>query len=400
MVVSALLAAGTAARAQEETEPMLSLDEEFARLAEEIPGFGGLYLDEEGTTHVYLQDLSRAEDVQDLGESVEVHQGDYDFRDLFAWKDEVRELLGRREAYFLDIDEQRNRLLFGVDRELLEEFQGELQTYLRNTRVPPEAVLVEAAEPIVTQEQLTDTIRPVPGGVQIWSSGGACTLSVNAKRLGVRGFITNSHCTATRGVVDGTVMFQATSASADRIGVETVDPAFFTGGPCPSGKKCRRSDAAFFAYDDEDLSEGGQIANPTLCGLGFPGSLDTNPAQPRRPVTGFLFGTPVSGSVVTKVGRTTGCTFGAQKNTCVDANVSQPIPFLPGWSFVTDMTMLCQNLSSAFSQSGDSGSPVFLAKKNAATLAGIHWGRNGSSAIYSPWLFVHSELGGPFPELP
>jgi hypothetical protein len=58
--VGMLLAAGPAVRAQEEGKTPLTLDEEYARLAEEVPGFGGLYLDAEGTTHVYLRDLSRA----------------------------------------------------------------------------------------------------------------------------------------------------------------------------------------------------------------------------------------------------------------------------------------------------------------------------------------------------
>lgn len=95
VLVGALLSV-PAAQAQDEGTTPLTLDEEYARLAEEVPGFGGLYLDPEGTTHVYLLDLSRAREVQDLGERVEVHQGLYDFRDLFAWKEEVRPLLSQR----------------------------------------------------------------------------------------------------------------------------------------------------------------------------------------------------------------------------------------------------------------------------------------------------------------
>jgi hypothetical protein len=89
-----------------------NLDEEFARLAEKVPGFGGL--GEAGTTQVYLQDLSRAREVQDLGERVEVRQGEHDFRDLLAWKDALRPLLAEKGAVLLDIEERRNRLVFGV----------------------------------------------------------------------------------------------------------------------------------------------------------------------------------------------------------------------------------------------------------------------------------------------
>src|SRR6185295_6756320 len=105
LLIGALPALAPVARAQETVAP-LTLDQEYARLAEQVPGFGGLYLDEEGTTHVYLQDLSRAREVQGLGERVEVHQGQYDFRDLMAWKDELRPLLARRGAAFLDIEER------------------------------------------------------------------------------------------------------------------------------------------------------------------------------------------------------------------------------------------------------------------------------------------------------
>ncbi|HEY4591225.1 MAG TPA: hypothetical protein VIJ61_02390, partial [Thermoanaerobaculia bacterium] len=63
--LAALLIAAPAARAQEMPQ---TLDQEYARMAERVPGFGGLYLDEQGTTHVYLQDLSRAGDMQGLGD--------------------------------------------------------------------------------------------------------------------------------------------------------------------------------------------------------------------------------------------------------------------------------------------------------------------------------------------
>ncbi|MFL6202039.1 MAG: hypothetical protein ACJ76J_22930 [Thermoanaerobaculia bacterium] len=389
LLIGALLAVVPAARAQEEGG--MTLDEEFARLADEIPGFGGLYLDAEGTTHVYLTDLSRAREVQNLGERVEVHQGEYDFRNLFAWKDEVRPLLERSGAVFLDIDEQRNRLLFGVERDALKTFDSELQDFLRGTRVPPEAVIVEVGDPFEPQEKLTDKIRPVPMGVQIQRSG-FCTLGVNAVRSGVKGFVTCSHCTATRSVVEGSVFFQSTTGSANQIGVETVDPPFFVFNGfngCPPGRLCRHSDAVFVAYDSASLSEKGKIANPLSCGFAA-GTVEIDPAQPRRSLTGYTFGSPLVGAPVTKVGRTTGCTIGFHTNTCVDANV-----------FLTNITMLCQNRVSGVSAGGDSGSPVFLDGGDEATLVGVLWGGGSGFYVYSPWLFVHAELGGLItPDLP
>jgi hypothetical protein len=390
LLAGLLLAAAPAARAQ---ELELSLDEQYARLAESVPGFGGLYLDEEGTTHVYLQDLSREREVQNLGERVVVHQGDYDFRDLFAWREEVRPQLAERGAVSLDIDERRNRLVFGVERESLGEFAARLGDFLRGTRVPPEAVTVEDAEPVSPFASLSDKIRPVPGGVKITPVGSgvmpSCTLGVNAIWFGVKGFIINSHCTQTRSFVDGTLFYQNTFTSANLIGIETIDPPYFISSPCPAGRKCRRSDASFASYATASDSQGGKIANPVICGFGgLPGSTNINPAQPRLSVTNFLFGTP-AGSFVWKVGITTGCTMGSLKNTCVDVNTTN------------SYTMLCQDQVSAKADFGDSGSPVFLQSGTEATLVGILWGGSldGLTYTYSPWLFVHGELGGVTPNL-
>lgn len=389
LCVAALLGAVPAVRAQDEVP--LSLDDEYAAMAARMPGFGGLYLDERGTTHVYLQDVTRAGEMLGLSDRVVFERGDYDFRDLKAWKDQVRPELSVAGAVFLDIDERRNRLVFGVEREAIDRFTEELQRYLRDTRVPPEAVIVQAAEPIQPVALLTDTIRPVPGGVQISvrlnsSSIGFCTLGTNAVRAGVKGFITASHCTPTSGFVDGSTFAQSTLGFP--IGVETVDPPFFLGGSCPSGRRCRRSDTAFFAYNSASLSAGGKIANPLFWGLNS-GTLQISPAIPRLPVGGFLFGNLPSGTLVFKVGSTTGGTMGSVNCTCVDVNDS-----------TSTITQLCQDIAGARAGSGDSGSPVFVQSGGVATLAGIVWGADSSTYVYSPWSFVFTELGGPNPSAP
>jgi hypothetical protein len=384
-IAGVLLAVVPAVRAQEPGGMPMTLDEEYARLAEEIPGFGGLYLDTVGTTHVYLQDLSRERDVQDLGDRVVVEQGDYDFRDLVAWKEELGPQLSQKGAVFLDIDERVNRIVLGVERDSLATFAAELEKFLQETRVPPEAVLVEAAEPVVAAMSLTDSFRPVPGGVQVQSAGGTCTLGINATRQGVRGFVINSHCTITRGGVEGTVFSQSTVIGAlNRIGVETVDPPYFTGGSCPPNRRCRASDAAFAAYDSSSFSAGGKLANPAFCMFGA-GTTTISSQTPRRPVTGFLFGSPASGSVVTKIGRTTGCTLGATLSTCASVNV-----------LLSDITMLCQNRVAGLAGPGDSGSPVFLDPGDGATLTGILWGitLGTETYVYSPWLWVFAEISG------
>jgi hypothetical protein len=338
-------------------------------------------------------DLSREGDVQNLGERVVVEQGAYDFRDLFAWKDELRPQLIQRGVVFLDIDEQRNRLVLGVESGSMETFTAQLETFLRSSRVPPAAVIVEAAEPTAPLAALNSKLRPVPQGVQIQRGkilGGECTLGINGTRQGVRGFVTASHCTAFQSVVDGAVFFQASNGSSlDRVGVEKVDPPFFGGGACPFPRVCRFSDAAFVAYDKPSLSAGRLIANPQSCSF-VAGPITLNLLTPFLPMTGFMLGTPPAGTIVTKIGRTTGCTFGFTKGTCVDVNVSG-----------TNITMLCQQLVAGVSLKGDSGAPVFLHGADHATLTGILWGgdASGSTYAYSPFMSVFTELGGVFPDV-
>src|SRR4051812_49921355 len=125
--------------------------------------------------------------MQGRGRRVVFKQGCYNCGHLFAWKDQVRPQLAQPGAVYLDTDEQRNRLVFGVERAYIDRFNEGLQSFLRGTRVPPAAVIVEASEPIVlTTEILTNKIRPVPAGVLITRPLGSfyvfgpCTLRANA----------------------------------------------------------------------------------------------------------------------------------------------------------------------------------------------------------------------------
>jgi hypothetical protein len=391
----AILGGAAGAGAQDDglpAEAPFTIDQEYARIAEQVPGFGGLYLDERGTTHVYLQDLSRAREVYGLGERVEVHQGDYDFRDLYAWKSEVRELLSRPGMVSLDIDETRNRLVIAAEPAYVERIQRELRDLLRPTSVPVAAVLVDAGRPVEELVDLRDKFRPVPGGVQIRNqNGGQCTHGVNATRANTRGFVTNSHCTTVRSQVEGTIFFQHSTDAENRVGVETVDPAFFMTGDCPNNFRCRYSDSAFVAYDDPGLSAGGKIANPMFCSTQA-GTVDVSPVLPRVPITGFTISSPASGTVLYKVGRSTGCTFGSLKSTCADIVVNKKVN---GQSIPTDIMMLCQNTMAAIGAPGDSGSPVYRKSGNEGILMGLLWGGNTDAGrlIYSPWAFVVADLG-------
>jgi hypothetical protein len=387
---------GAAAAGAQDAGPLVemprTIDQEYAEMAERVPGFGGLYLDELGTTHVFLVDLSREREVQNLGERVEVHQGDYDFRDLYAWKSELRQFLSREGMVSLDIDESRNRLVLAAERPYDDRLRNELIGLLRPTSVPAAAVLVEAEELPELQADLQDKIRPVPSGVQIQNNtNGTCTLGVNVTRDGVRGFVTNSHCTGAMGEVTGKIFHQAWVGPLNRVGVETLDPAFTASIFCPDNYRCRFSDSAFVAYDDAALSEGGNIALPAWC-LNPPGTLEIGIALPRLPITGATYTNPPIGSILQKVGRTTGCTLGPLKQTCSDIILP---PKVDGNPANTDLVLLCQNQVLAAVNPGDSGSPVFRRLGNEAILEGLLWGKSANRFLYSPWSSVTFELGIP-----
>ena len=110
--------------------------------------------------------------------------------------------------------------------------------------------MVERTEPIYFAATLRDKVTPRRGGLQISSAGGTCTLGFNTRvssgLLSFRSFITASHCTNVQGGVESTQFHQPFASNP--IGTEVADPVYFTGFPCPSGRRCRFSDAARALY--------------------------------------------------------------------------------------------------------------------------------------------------------
>jgi hypothetical protein len=256
--------------------------------------------------------------------------------------------------------------------------------------VPSDAVVVEEVEPVRLAATLRDRVRPVVGALQInFDPPGTpgfsfvCTLGFNATRNGQRSFITNSHCTNTQGGNESTPYWQPTQGVAPtRIATEVADPAYSTGGVgCPSGRRCRRSDAARARYASGTTSTLGRIARTSGANNGS------------ITITGNFTitaeGSAIAGQQVHKIGRTTGWTRGAVSGTCVNTNVAG-----------TNITQLCQTWVLAGVAGGDSGSPVFRRQgtTNNVTLVGILWGggvlSDGSTLyVFSPISNIEMELG-------
>ena len=272
---------------------------------------------------------------------------------------------------YTDADETRGRFVVGVvDRDV----EPLVHARARALGVPFQLVDVVETQPIVQVTTLQNQVRPVVGGLQIRFSQYLCSLSFNAVRNGVSGFVTASHCSDIQGAADGTQYYQPLNQMTnEHIGQEIADPGFFR---CARGRKCRYSDANFSQADAGVVTLGG-IAKTTGPNNG---SLDIGG---QFTITGEESG--VAGQTVNKVGRTTGWTQGKVTNTCVNTGVSG-----------TNIVLLCQNFVDAGVGAGDSGSPVFrIVSGNNVVLHGTLWGGNtaGTMFVYSPIHYIEQELG-------
>ncbi|MBI1766537.1 MAG: hypothetical protein HYR56_34450 [Acidobacteria bacterium] len=385
-------------------QPPPTLDDRLAEVARRVPAFGGMYIGENRALHVYLLDTTQraaaeAAIIEVFGRprlpegGIEVEQGQYSFLALKAWHDRHRlTTLTIPGVVTTSIRESKNRLQIGVDSASV---MPAVERALAQFGVPRQAVDIVETPRVEFLQGLQDTQRPVLGGLQIDFGLGLCTTSFLAARAGAAGFVTCSHCTATRGVVDGTVYHQAVkNGVANRIGAEIADPPFIVNGPCPGGRLCRFSDTAFARR-----SHGLNQATPLMAG-DF-GHIATTPYNSVSPIlTKFRIfdevAFPLEGETLAKEGRTTGMTEGQVSDTCTDINVSDKNGNDSG------ITMLCQNRVQANSMPGDSGSPVFRWESSAlqgglpsAHLYGTLWGgtKAGGEFDFSSMGLIESELG-------
>jgi len=307
--------------------------------------------------------------------------------ELDSWHSAIAPVLSIDGVNLTDADETTMTLLVGV------EDLGITEQVLHTVSalgVPPTVVRVEQWDPI--RIALDDRHRPMVGGLQIqFQSGflglstGTCTAGFGfaSTSLNARGFITNSHCTRTRGELDNGRYWSPTrpASDGDQVGTEIKDPPFFTGGVCPAGRKCRYSDAAAVRTTAAADMNVGTIARPSLNSTSWAG---------QDVFRVYNEATPSTTMTATKVGRTTGRTQGPVTHTCANTNVAD-----------SDITMLCQNFVRATVDPGDSGSPVFQITNspsaNNVALLGVLWGETTSGGYeyfcFSSMSRIKQEIG-------
>jgi hypothetical protein len=360
-------------------------------LARTVPGFGGFFVDDQGTPTVYLTNSGRrAAAEQALGPWLrERHRPEAALRVLparFAWTDLERwyaqaspEALAVPGAVFADADEAGNRVHIGVEHAAA---ASGVRSVLARLSIPAAAADVEIVAPIREVATLRGVVRPVVAGVQINFPGFLCSMGFNATRQTVKGFVTASHCTTTQGGVESTSYWQPLQTTRPvKIATETVDPGYKTTlAGCPSGRRCRRSDAAFAKYVNATTNTLGRIAR-----TGSTSSTDLTIVGGWTVTSNATSSSFTVGEIVNKVGRTTGWSRGKVTATCATVNVSG-----------TSITQICQTIVNAKVGAGDSGADVFKVTTGTnVKLDGVLWGgsTNGMTFVFSPFANITGELG-------
>jgi hypothetical protein len=376
--------------------PPMTLDDFFEEMAKKIPGgFAGMYRESNGTVVVMLVDrrheadasaaLHRFGGVRQVAKAgMSYKTAKYNFAQLRGWARALDHVWADAGVVLMDIAEERNKIVIGIKDPSVE---ARLPGLLNGRGIPNDAISFEVISDVVLDVTLSDTVRPVPAGMKATIPG--CTLGYNAEHyIYGRTVLVNSHCTPTRWGLDGVVVPQPTGGP--RIGVEVVDPPMITmpaGYGCPSGSRCRYSDAALIQYDENVAYELGTIAKPT--GLGST-TIDSN--DPRFWVSmsydsSCYYGPcQIYGDSISKVGMKTGWTSGTVNGTCFTI-------LRPGGH------LLCQYSGTYNSDGGDSGSPVFQISFSPSVVAyGIHWGHddNSGTRYYSPTHGFRHDVGNNF----
>ena len=367
-----------------------------AEFNRQVPGFGGFYLNQDGTPTVYLtRGSSRAPAERLLAgylsanglstAAVHVLEAQYRWQQLQRWQAAASvQGLAIAGAVFVDNDETINRIKIGVSDMGA---AGQVRAAVTRAGVPAEAVTIERVEPIIQVATLQDVVdRPVRAGVQINFPGYLCSVGFNATSGTQKSFITASHCTNKQGGVEGTPYWQPLeSVDPTQIATEVADPVYQkgVGAGCPRSRLCRYSDASRAAYSNganQALGLIAQTSGPNNGSLNIVGSFSITSND-----CGTTGGCLAVGTTVNKVGRTTGWTAGNITNTCVNTGVSG-----------SRIVQLCQTFVSAGVGGGDSGSDVFqITSTTNVKLAGVLWGGNGAGTqfVYSPFGNVTRELG-------
>ena len=229
-------------------------NEKLEGVGNEVPGFGGMYLDpdDRNVLKVFLLDPANADEAGRVRQAIvdefpdvvpsggiSLVKGDYSVTQLSGWYDDLRRAVAQSEEIrqglvFTDLQEGSNRLDVGVDREAL---VSKVKAVAVEAGVPAGALRVffeerfefwggpegdgvsslDVGEIGTRHQTVRHRFRPLFGGLQ--SEGddrGLCTYGFNAIRSNVKGFVVPSHCTDEFADMESTEFYQPTESSSTR----------------------------------------------------------------------------------------------------------------------------------------------------------------------------------------
>lgn len=343
--------------------PPRTMDYEFYKLSETIPGFGGMFWTDRGEPVAYLQDLTDAGLPQTRNtlegfmgarqlpgtSQISFRLGAFSWNELYTWREALREdIFSIQGVTRLGIDESANRISVGITSETMEPQVRQLASRLR---IPAAAMIFTTAGYSTFRSDTTnwDHVRPVAGGlgIRIPISGSLnkkCTFTFRSGAY----FIVPAHCTKEIGVTHNDKVYQPSPLlSGWLIGTEISDPSTFA---CARGAKCRWSDAAL-VWKQADIAQGiiyALFRCETGCPPAPPLTFYVHPSSP----LGILTITeerrwPVMNELVNHMGAVSGPHSGRVVETCMDRFTTAGV-----W-------LLCQDIVNMHSEQGDSGAPIY-----------------------------------------
>ncbi len=387
-----------------ESIPATSVDAKFLNIEKEVPGFAGVFNEGNGVLRALvkgdgaksidpgriraavegqMEELSvlanRRGSKSTAPPTIEVERADYSFSELSDIRVRGLDALKLDGVHTIDVDERANRVRIFADGEFA---MLEAKRFAENNGLALDAIVIEDAPMPERMATLRDRIRPLKGGLQIAFDSNLCTLGFVANRSGVRGFMTNAHCSSSMFTVTPTYYYQPSRTSNNYIGYETVDPALNSGS-------WRYSDAAFVRITGGVSSSLGRIARTSSYAFQTgSGSLTINGEIEIDSEDCNV----TTGGYIDKIGRTTGWTYGLVESTCQSVNMGS-------------YTLYCQDEVYAGVGGGDSGSATFRWKGDTdgdgldnADLTGLLWGgrtypSGKKTFLYSPMCQVEADIG-------
>ena len=343
------------------------VEDDFLRIEEEVPGFAGLYVNEDGELVARLVDLGAQEAAalvirrqlldrpdrryQFMAEDGRTRElvfepADYSMSQLVGWHEAVvRASTPHLGLRLLDADEGHNRLRVGLRSGA---FKEDFVSFANGLGIPTEALLMQViSEDIVGASDLRSMVRPTRAGYLIKNVLGLeCTMGFNVtNESGEFLFLTASHCTNSPFGGTGMSFFQHQEPLW--VGDVALNPAWRTTGCLSGAVYCTDADVMAVAFD-ASVTPSILVAQSSVVGTGnSAGNL----------TVGATFEVAGShdapqGVTVFKTGQASGSTSGPVLGTCVTHYMQVFFP-----AVLTSVH--CVSEAQMRTDVGDSGGPVY-----------------------------------------